>query len=105
MPILRITGPYAGHFIAALAHHTAQGWSGEARVFPFRPAAFGDPGAVADIVGSWVHAPSELDAVESAERVARDFIPQLVEEVALDGDDPWGPELDDGDLQGDDEPL
>ena len=84
MPILRITGPYAGHFIAALAHaHTlgdAPGWSGEAKVFPFRPAGYADTGAVAHIVGSWVHAPSELDAVESAERVARDFIPQLVDE-------------------------
>lgn len=78
MAIQRITGPYAGHHIVARAHLTAQGWSGEARVFRFRPQGYADAGAVAHIVGSWVHAPSELDAVESAERVARDFIPQLV---------------------------
>jgi hypothetical protein len=77
MPIVRTTGPYSGHFIVALARRGPDaGWAGYAKVFAWRPAGFDDPGEVADIVGSWVNAPSELDAVQSAERVARDVIAQ-----------------------------
>lgn len=88
MPIHRITGPYAGRYIAALARHSPdRGWSGFAKVFPWRPAGYADPGEIADILGSWVGAPSELDAVESAERVARDVIAQWVAEEADDAED------------------
>ena len=84
---MRITGPYAGHYIAALAHRSAQGgWTGYAKVFSSRPTAYSDAGAVADIIGSWVTAPSELDAVESAERVARTYIAQMDDEPEEDTD-------------------
>ncbi|GAA0742260.1 hypothetical protein GCM10009107_05620 [Ideonella azotifigens] len=86
MPIRRITGPYAGHYVAARAEYRHGGWQGFAKVFDYRPVAGADfdtaPGAVADVVGSWVEAPSELDAVQSAERVARNFIAQLTEDDA-----------------------
>lgn len=94
MPIRRITGPYAGHYVAAWAEQQLGGWQGYAQVFDHRPAPdwdrAGEPGAifggmagmVADVVGSWVAAPSELDAVQSAERVARNFIAQLAEDDA-----------------------
>ncbi|HSI52033.1 MAG TPA: hypothetical protein VLA61_27520 [Ideonella sp.] len=86
MPIRRITGPYAGHYVAARAEYRHGGWQGFAKVFDHKPAPGSDfdtePGAVADVVGSWVEAPSELDAVQSAERVARNFIAQLTEDDA-----------------------
>jgi hypothetical protein len=85
MPIVRITGPYAGRYIVALAHREpGQGWSGHAKVYPWRPEGYTDPGAVADILGSWVNAPSELDAIESAERVARDVISRWAADEAED---------------------
>jgi len=90
MPLVRITGPYAGRFIAAHALRGDGGWAGEARVFPWRPTRFDDDGAVADILGSWVNAPSELDALESAERVARDVIAQWARDEAEDASQPDG---------------
>jgi hypothetical protein len=79
MPIVRTTGPYGGRFIVALARRNPDaGWAGYAKVYDFRPVGFDAPGELADIVGSWVNAPSELDAVESAERVARDVIAQWI---------------------------
>lgn len=80
-PIIRTTGPYGGRYIVALARRSPEGgWAGYAKVYGFRPAGFDEPGELADIVGSWVNAPSELDAVESAERVARDVISQWIED-------------------------
>lgn len=79
MAIVRTTGPYGGRFIVARARRSPDaGWAGYAKVFAWRPDGFDDPGELADILGSWVNAPSELDAVESAERVARDVIAQWI---------------------------
>jgi hypothetical protein len=81
MPIVRTTGPYGGRFIVALARRSPDGgWSGFAKVYAWRPQGFDEPGEQADILGSWVNAPSELDAVESAERVARDVVTQWIED-------------------------
>jgi hypothetical protein len=85
MSIVRTTGPYAGRFIVALARRGPDaGWAGYAKVYAWRPRGFDEPGELADIVGSWVNAPSELDAVQSAERVARDVIAQWIEDEKED---------------------
>lgn len=70
----RITGPHEGLYIAARAQQIGGGWMGEARVFAERPATFNDRLPVAKLGGDHSNAPSELDAVDNAERVARDWI-------------------------------
>jgi hypothetical protein len=47
---------------------------GEARVFASRPFAFDDSSSVATLAGDYCNALSELDAVENAERIAREWI-------------------------------
>lgn len=70
----RISGPYEGFYIAARAQQIESGWMGEARVFSERPTTFDDQSSVAKLGGDHSNSPSELDAVENAERVARDWI-------------------------------
>lgn len=70
----RITGPCKGYYIAARARQIGSVWMGEARVFAKRPSAFDDQSSVATLAGDQSNAPSELDAIENAERVARDWI-------------------------------
>lgn len=70
----RITGPYDGFYIAARSRSVASVWMGEARIFETHPTNFDDPSAVVKLAGDLGNALSELDAVENAERVARDWI-------------------------------
>jgi len=70
----RITGPYAGYFIAACSARSGTSWKGAARVFAFRPQAFSDEAASLNLTGDSPCCPSALDAVENAERVARERI-------------------------------
>lgn len=69
----RIT-EYAGYFIAAKSTKAANAWMGSARIFKTRPSSCDDDNHVAKIAGDLVNAPCALDAVQNAERVARDFI-------------------------------
>lgn len=69
----RIT-EYAGYFIAAKASRFANAWMGSARIFKTRPSSYDDDNHVAKMPGDLGNAPCALDAVQNAERVARDFI-------------------------------
>lgn len=69
----RIT-EYAGYFIAVKATKAADAWGGRARIFKTRPSSYDDANHVAKMAGDWWNAPCALDAVQNAERVARDFI-------------------------------
>lgn len=70
----RVTGPHDGLYIAAQARQIGSVWMGEARVFEARPSSFDDSSSIAKLAGEYGNAASELDAVENAERVARDWI-------------------------------
>lgn len=72
----RITGPYVGLYIAAVARAHSFGWIGTARVFASKPKSFDDTNSIAKLGGDHGNAASELDAIENAERVARDWIAQ-----------------------------
>lgn len=72
----RIT-KHKDHFIAARAERIGDCWLGLARVFTQRPLSFDEKGDVAKTMGDIGNAPSELDAIENAERVAREFIDKL----------------------------
>ena len=69
----RIT-EYAGYFIAAKATKIAEAWMGSARIFKSRQSSYDDDNDLAKIAGDLGNAPCALDAVQNAERVARDFI-------------------------------
>ncbi len=73
----RITGPYNGYFIAAKAFRIGHEWMGEARIFAYRPDGFDDENSVVKLGGDWSNAPSELDAIENAERVSREMVEKL----------------------------
>lgn len=70
----RVTGPFFGFYVAARSWPIGNEWMGVARVFKSHPSAFADPSSVAKSAGDYGNAPSELDAVENAERVAREWI-------------------------------
>ncbi|GKS73260.1 hypothetical protein AVME950_00210 [Acidovorax sp. SUPP950] len=70
----RITGPVEGRYIAARARQHQFGWFGEARVFSSKPSGFMDDSSICKLGGDLGNAATELDAIENAERVARDWI-------------------------------
>lgn len=70
----RITGPNEGFYIAARSRQIGNVWMGSARVFTVRPSTFDDQSSIAKLSGDLGNAPSALDAVENAERVAREWI-------------------------------
>lgn len=74
--MIRITGPHDGFYIAARAQQIGSGWMGEARVFANRPSTFDDQSPEAKFAGDSTNAPSDLVAIENAERVARHWITQ-----------------------------
>jgi hypothetical protein len=79
----RITGPYSGYFIAASSARSGTSWKGIARIFAFRPKAFNDEAASVNLSGDSHYCPSALDAVQNAERVARERIVGLKPRPAL----------------------
>lgn len=70
----RITGPHKGHYIAARSFQIDHAWMGEVRIFTFRPTTFDDPSSIVKLGGDFINAPSELDAIQNAERRGRDWI-------------------------------
>jgi hypothetical protein len=83
----RITGPFHDqYYVAARARRLGPGWLGEARVFQRRPGSFDDDDSLAKLGGDLGNATSELDGVQNAERVARDWIGARV--AAARGDSP-----------------
>lgn len=73
----RVTGPIAGYYIAARAVEIGDAWMGFACVYVRKPQSADDPNSLMKVSGDLGNAECALDAVENAERVAREAIADL----------------------------